>query len=145
MDTTYKEKLSACILLMLASRVTYILLFSTTGVAHVLLQLTVRVHRLQAVMGSVSPHAGTPETLLRFAPTLKESLACRCAAAAGGAGAGAGHSACVAAGWGPQECAGGNGVYQSGISMDPPAICHWSLVPYLHQMVIVEDTLKDAR
>lgn len=32
-----------------------------------------------------------------------------------------------------------------GISLDPPAICHWSLVPTLHQMVIVEDTHQDAR
>lgn len=32
-----------------------------------------------------------------------------------------------------------------GISLDPPAICHWSLVPTLHQMVIVEDTHEDAR
>lgn len=31
------------------------------------------------------------------------------------------------------------GFVESGISMDPPAICHWSLVPSLHQMVIVED------
>lgn len=37
------------------------------------------------------------------------------------------------------------GFVDSGISMDPPAICHWSLVPSLHQMVIVEDTLEDAR
>ncbi|BDA44489.1 probable mitogen-activated protein kinase kinase kinase 11 at C-terminar half [Coccomyxa sp. Obi] len=32
-----------------------------------------------------------------------------------------------------------------GISLDPPAICHWSLVPTLHQMAIVEDTHQDAR
>lgn len=32
-----------------------------------------------------------------------------------------------------------------GISLDPPAICHWSLVPTTHQMVIVEDTHQDAR
>ena len=38
-----------------------------------------------------------------------------------------------------------SGFLTSGISLDPPAICHWSLVPSLHQMVIVEDTLEDAR
>lgn len=32
-----------------------------------------------------------------------------------------------------------------GISLDPPAICHWSLVPTLHQVIIVEDTHQDAR
>ena len=37
------------------------------------------------------------------------------------------------------------GMVSAGISMEPPAICHWSLVPSLHQMVIVEDTLEDAR
>ena len=102
-------------------------IFPATGVADVVLQLTVRVHGLQAVMGSVLPHAGTPETLLRFAPTLKDSLACRCAAAVGGAGPGAGHSACVASGWGPQECAGGNRVCRVGHIHGSPG--HLPLVP----------------
>lgn len=37
------------------------------------------------------------------------------------------------------------GFVTPGMSMEPPAICHWSLVPSLHQMVVVEDTLEDAR
>ena len=37
------------------------------------------------------------------------------------------------------------GFVAPGISMEPPAICHWSLVPSLHEMVIVEDTWADAR
>lgn len=37
------------------------------------------------------------------------------------------------------------GFLTPGMSLDPPAICHWSLVPSLHQMVVVEDTLEDAR
>ena len=27
----------------------------------------------------------------------------------------------------------------------PPGICHWNLVPQVHQMVVIEDTLLDAR
>lgn len=38
-----------------------------------------------------------------------------------------------------------SGFLTPGMSLDPPAICHWSLVPSLHQMIIVEDTLEDAR
>ena len=38
-----------------------------------------------------------------------------------------------------------SGFLTPGMSLDPPAICHWSLVPSLHQMVIIEDTQKDAR
>ncbi len=38
-----------------------------------------------------------------------------------------------------------SGFITPGMSLDPPAICHWSLVPSLHQMIVVEDTLKDAR
>ena len=38
-----------------------------------------------------------------------------------------------------------SGFLTPGMSLDPPAICHWALVPSLHQMVVVEDTLKDAR
>ena len=38
-----------------------------------------------------------------------------------------------------------SGFLTPGMSLDPPAICHWSLVPSLHQMVVVEDTLEDAR
>jgi hypothetical protein len=40
---------------------------------------------------------------------------------------------------------GSAGFLESGLSLQPPTICHWSLVPTLHQMVIVEDTHKDAR
>ena len=29
--------------------------------------------------------------------------------------------------------------------LTPPGICHWSLVPQVHQMVVIEDTLLDAR
>lgn len=32
-----------------------------------------------------------------------------------------------------------------GLAYDPPGICHWSLVPSINQMIIVEDTLEDAR
>ena len=37
------------------------------------------------------------------------------------------------------------GFVSSGAAIEPPAICHWSLVPQVHQMVVVEDTLLDAR
>ena len=37
------------------------------------------------------------------------------------------------------------GFVPDGAVIEPPAICHWSLVPQVHQMVVVEDTLLDAR
>lgn len=40
---------------------------------------------------------------------------------------------------------GPGGIVQSGIALTPPDVCHWSLVPTLHQMVVVEDTHQDAR
>jgi hypothetical protein len=37
------------------------------------------------------------------------------------------------------------GFIPEGAKPRAPGICHWSLVPQVHQMVIIEDTLADAR
>jgi hypothetical protein len=37
------------------------------------------------------------------------------------------------------------GFVPPGTMLTPPGICHWSLVPQIHQMVVIEDTLLDAR
>ena len=37
------------------------------------------------------------------------------------------------------------GFIPAGALPKAPGICHWSLVPQVHQMVVIEDTLLDAR